>query len=84
VSRAAEAGAELGQTGLRAAMRAERAVEKVPEEVAEAGHRLKKKGKRLVRLTAFGLGAGTGYVVGAGYGDYEQIQQAAGRLTGRA
>ncbi len=84
VSRVAEAGAEIGQTGLRAAMRAERAVEKVPEEVAEAGHRLKKKGKRIVRLTAFGLGAGTGYVVGAGYGDYEQIQRLAGRVTGQA
>ncbi|HYO36325.1 MAG TPA: hypothetical protein VER97_09625, partial [Geodermatophilus sp.] len=91
VSKVAEVGADLGKTGVRAAMRAERAVESVPEEVAEAGHRLKKKGKRVVRLTAFGLGAGTGYVVGAGYGDYEQVTraagqvtQAAGRLTGRA
>ncbi len=83
-SKVAEAGAGIGQTGLRAAMRAERAVEKVPEEVAEAGHRLKKKGKRVVRLTAFGLGAGTGYVVGAGYGDYGQIQRLAGRVTGQA
>ncbi|MGY1649599.1 PRC-barrel domain-containing protein [Geodermatophilus sp. SYSU D01119] len=84
VTKAAEAGAELGQSGLRAAMRAERAVGQVPEEVAEAGHRLKKKGKRLVRLTALGAGLGTGYVVGAGYGDYGQIQQLAGKVTGRS
>ncbi|WP_336032736.1 PRC-barrel domain-containing protein [Geodermatophilus sp. FMUSA9-8] len=84
VTKAAEAGAEIGQTGLRAAMRAERAVGQVPEEVAEAGHRLKKKGKRLVRMTALGAGLGAGYVVGAGYGDYGQIQQLAGRVTGRS
>jgi hypothetical protein len=64
-------------------MRAERAVEAVPEEVAEAGHRLKKKGKRVVRMTALGAGLGAGYVVGAGYGDYGQIQRLAGSVSGR-
>jgi hypothetical protein len=83
LSKAAEAGAELGSTGLRAAMRVGGAIESVPEEVAEAGHRIRKTGKRAARLTSLGLGAGAGYVVGTRYGDYGQIQQAAARLTGR-
>jgi PRC-barrel domain protein len=83
LSRVAEAGAEIGSTGLRAAMKVGGAIESVPEEVAEAGHRIKKTGKRAARLTSLGLGAGAGYVVGARYGDYGQIQQAAARLTGR-
>ncbi|PWW21220.1 PRC-barrel domain protein [Geodermatophilus normandii] len=83
LSRVAEAGAEIGSTGLRAAMKVGGAIESVPEEVAEAGHRIRKTGKRAARLTSLGVGAGAGYVVGARYGDYGQIQQAAARLTGR-
>jgi hypothetical protein len=64
-------------------MRVGGAIESVPEEVAEAGHRIRKTGKRAARLTSLGLGAGAGYVVGTRYGDYGQIQQAAARLTGR-